>query len=106
VVGGYLVRDGEKAVLTGGTRTIVSRRRGHPDEIVIDATDELGRSLNVTGRVAASMASQSTPAMFSWMSVVDWTIDGAPGHGEDHDVWSPDLLARPAVAHAIGGTNG
>ncbi|MDQ2649195.1 MAG: hypothetical protein M3Z03_06550, partial [Actinomycetota bacterium] len=96
VVGGYLLRDGQKAAITSGTRTIASRRRGHPDEVAIDAVDELGRSLAVTGRVAASMASQSTPAMFSWMSIVDWSIDGATGHGEDHDVWSPDLLARPA----------
>jgi hypothetical protein len=99
VIGGYLVRDGEKALLTGGTRRVASRRRGHPDEVALDATDALGRPLQVTGRVAASMASQSTPGMFAWMSLVDWSIDGRPGHGEDHDVWSPDRLARrPAAA--------
>ena len=27
------------------------------------------------------------------MSIADWDIDGRAGHGEDHDVWSPDLLA-------------
>jgi len=95
VVGGYLVRDGEKAVLTGGTRTVVSRRRGHPDQVTLDATDALGRQLSVAGHVTASMASQSTPGMFAWMSIADWSIDGRPGHGEDHDVWSPDRLARP-----------
>jgi hypothetical protein len=94
VVGGYLVRDGVKATLTGGTRTVASRRRGHPDEVALEATDEQGRSLSVTGRVSASLASQSTPGMFAWMSLVDWTIDGRPGHGEDHDVWSPDRLSR------------
>jgi hypothetical protein len=99
VIGGYLVRDGEKALLTGGTRRVASRRRGHPDEVALDATDALGRPLQVTGRVAASMASQSTPGMFAWMSLVDWSIDGRPGPGEDHDVWSPDRLARrPAAA--------
>lgn len=94
VTGGYLVRDGEKADLVEGTRTVRSRRRGHPDEVALDATDELGRRLEVTGHVTASLASQSTPGMFAWMSIADWTIDGRPGHGEDHDVWSPDRLAR------------
>ena len=99
VVGGYLVRDGEKANLATGTRTVVSRRRGHPDEVTLEATDDQGRDLRVAGRITASMASQSTPGMFAWMSIADWTIDGHPGHGEDHDVWSPDHLARrPAAA--------
>lgn len=94
VVGGFLVRDGEKSLLTAGSRTVVSRRRGHPDQVHLDATDALGRELRVTGHVTASMASQSTPGMFAWMSIADWDIDGRPGHGEDHDVWSPDRLAR------------
>ena len=98
VVGGFLVRDGKKAVLTGGTRAVVSRRRGHPDEITMDATDALGRQLSVAGHVTASLASQSTPGMFAWMSIADWSIDGRPGHGEDHDVWSPDRLARPPAS--------
>jgi hypothetical protein len=94
VAGGFLVRDGELAKLVAGTRTVRSRRRGHPDEISLEARDALGRELEVSGRVGASLASQSTPGMFAWMSIVDWTIDGRPGHGEDHDVWSPDRLAR------------
>ena len=94
VIGGYLVRDGEKAVLTGGQRSVVGRRRGHPDVVRVAATDEQGREVHAEGRVTASLASQSTPGMFAWMSIVDWTIDGRPGHGEDHDVWSPDRLAR------------
>jgi hypothetical protein len=72
---------------------VIERRRGHPDVIEIDATDDVGRVLSVTGRTLASAASQSTPGMFAWMSIVEWTIDGRTGHGEDHDVWSPDHLA-------------
>jgi len=94
VFGGYLVRDGEKADLVSGTRRVHGRRRGHPDNVDIEAVDSLGRSLAARGRVTASLASQSTPGMFAWMSIADWTIDGRPGHGEDHDVWSPDRLAR------------
>jgi hypothetical protein len=93
VHGGYLVRDGEKADLVSGTRHVVTQRRGHPDEVEVRATDALGRTLTASGRVTASLASQSTPGMFAWMSIADWEIDGRRGHGEDHDVWSPDQLA-------------
>ena len=95
--GGYLVRDGVKSALESGVRRVVSRRRGHPDEITITATDADGRPLSVEGRVTASLASQSTPGMFAWMSIADWQIDGRSASGEDHDVWSPDRLARPAA---------
>jgi hypothetical protein len=93
VFGGYLVRDGEKADLKEGVRRVLSRRRGHPDEIELTATDALGRSLEARGRVTSSLASQSTPGMFAYMSIAEWTIGDRPGHGEDHDVWSPDTLA-------------
>lgn len=97
IFGGYLVRDGAKAAIVGGRRRIASRRRGHPDDIEIEAADGEGRTLYARGQVDASLASQSTPGMFSWMSTVAWDLDGRGGHGEDHDVWSPDLLAhRPA----------
>ena len=96
VFGGYLVRDGEKADLREGTRRVLGRRRGHPDEVEIIAVDTLGRELQARGRVTASLASQSTPGMFAWMSIADWTIGDRAGHGEDHDVWSPDRLARQA----------
>ena len=103
VFGGYLLRDGEKADLTEGERRVVTRRRGHPDEIEIVATDALGRQLEARGRVTASLASQSTPGMFAWMSMADWTIGDRHGHGEDHDVWSPDILARRHAGQAYGG---
>jgi hypothetical protein len=94
VFGGYFVRDSEQATLREGTRRVVSRRRGHPDEVEINAVDALDRSLVARGRVTASLASQSTPGMFAWMSIADWKIGDRDGHGEDHDVWSPDRLAR------------
>lgn len=94
--GGYLVHGGHKANLVGGVRRVLSRRRGHPHDIEMTATDADGRDVHAQGQVRTSLASQSTPGMFAWMSTVDWTIDGESGHGEDHDVWSPDELSRLA----------
>jgi len=93
VIGGYLVRDGRKADLVAGSRRVERRRRGHPDLLVIEATDAEGREVSASGETFASLASQSTPGMFAWMSMCHWTVDGRPALGEDHDVWSPDLLA-------------
>jgi hypothetical protein len=93
VHGGYLVRDGEQAAITSGVRRTLGRRRGHPDDVEVMATDALGRDLVALGKVTASLASASTPGMFAWMSVADWDLDGRTAHGEDHDVWSPDHLA-------------
>lgn len=94
LTGGYLVRDGVKSDLAAGTRRVLGRRRGHPDLVEITAVDRAGRHLAARGSVVASLASQSTPGMFAWMSTATWDIDGSAGHGEDHDVWSPDLLSR------------
>ena len=93
ILGGYLVRDGVKADLVAGTRRVLRRRRGHPDALVVEATDAEGRTVVAEGTTFASLASQSTPGMFAWMSMCRWAIDGRPAVGEDHDVWSPDLLA-------------
>jgi hypothetical protein len=98
ILSGYLQRDGVRSPLKSGTRRVLGRRRGHPSAIALDAFDAEGRSVTAMGEVRASMASQSTPGMFAWMSVVAWTVDGMPATGEDHDVWSPDLLGPPAGA--------
>jgi hypothetical protein len=94
VLGGYLLRDGVKADLVSGTRSVGRRRRGHPDELTLDVTDAEGRHVVANGTTFASLASQSTPGMFAWMSMCHWSIDGRAALGEDHDVWSPDLLAH------------
>jgi hypothetical protein len=95
--GGYLVRDGVQAPLVRGTRRVVGRRRGHPDVVEVDAVDDRDRTLTARGTVASALASQSTPGMFAWMSVVRWDVDGRAGVGEDHDVFSPDHLAAGAL---------
>ncbi|MGH9186776.1 MAG: DUF7064 domain-containing protein [Acidimicrobiales bacterium] len=100
VLGGYLTRDGIEADLVSGARRVESRRRGHPDRLSIEATDAQGRAVVSTGTTFASLASQSTPGMFAWMSMCEWSLDGRAAYGEDHDVWSPDLLARAAARPA------
>ncbi len=94
IVGGYLVRDGTQADLVSGVRRVVERRRGHPEVIELTAVDRDGRELHATGTTTCSLASQSTPGMFAWMTMSEWAIAGRTGRGEDHDVWSPDHLVN------------
>jgi hypothetical protein len=92
VIGGYLVRDGEKAALVAGTRTL-ERDRGNPwpARLTIEARDALGRELRTAGVTQNRFANQATPAMFAWMSLTRWDFAGE-SYGQDQDIWSPDLL--------------
>jgi hypothetical protein len=92
VVTGYLVRDGEKADLVAGTRTI-ERDGGNPwpARITIEARDSRGRALHASGVTQNRFANQATPAMFAWMSLTRWDFAGE-SYGQDQDIWSPDLL--------------
>ena len=37
---------------------------------------------------------KATPGMFAWLSRTEWRVGAARCHGEDQEIWSPDLLAR------------
>ena len=92
VIGGYLVRDGEKSPLVAGTRTL--ERDGAnpwPTRLTIEARDAAGRDLRTTGATVNRYANQATPAMFAWMSLTRWDFAGE-SYGQDQDIWSPEWL--------------
>jgi hypothetical protein len=92
---GYLVRDGTKALLRSVTRRVIERNRaGYPVRIELECEDELGRTLEATGRCLNALANQATPAVFLWMSMFEWSVDGEICYGEDEDIWSPDQMAE------------
>ncbi|HVN39026.1 MAG TPA: hypothetical protein VMW19_12735 [Myxococcota bacterium] len=91
---GFLWRDGEKRALVGGTRHVQERRDGHPLRVEVAAVDAAGRHLEVEGTTLSRLANQATPGMFAWLSLTEWSVGGRRYHGEDQEIWSPDLLAR------------
>ena len=91
IVAGYLVRDGEKANLVAGTRSIERDGAAWPARITIEARDALGRSLNASGVTVNRFANQASPGLFAWMSLTRWDFAGE-SYGQDQDIWSPDLL--------------
>jgi hypothetical protein len=90
---GYLVRDGVKSGIVSAGRFVTRRTNGYPVELRMEATDELGRTLEATGRCINRFANQALAGTFAWMTMVQWqTADGKTFVGEDQEVWSPDLL--------------
>jgi hypothetical protein len=87
---GYYLRDGEYARLSGGKRTVLERdpATGAPLRVLIEAEDELGRSLRTEGRCLNKIALHLNPNLFTWNCLTDWSFDGLTGYGEDHDNWS------------------
>jgi hypothetical protein len=91
VIGGFLVRDGEKRDLVGGTRRVLARSpQGFPQRVRLEATDADQRELAVEGECRSRLAEQATPGMFAWMSLVRWSGSDGVCHGQDQEVWSPD----------------
>lgn len=86
---GYLMRGGVWSRLVAGTREVERDASGRPVAIRIDATDEAGRHVSATGTARTRMIYAPYPSMMAWISLVEWTLDGATCWGEDQDVWSP-----------------
>jgi hypothetical protein len=95
-VPGYLVRDGRKELIRTIARKVVRRSGGAPQAVELEIVDEADRSLALTGRCVASLANQSFPGAFTWLTTTEWeTADGEAYLGQDQEYWSPDLLGPP-----------
>lgn len=102
--GGYLVRDGIKAGLSVGTRRVSQRVNGYPVELQLEMTDDLGRTLTVTGRCINRLANQAFPTTFAWMSMTHWRANtGQEFLGEDQEVFPPFSLGPALAALNTGG---
>jgi len=86
---GYFVKDGRRAALVDGSRTLVRNRdHGHLERITVEAEDTAGRRFTATGTSLSRMA-MPIPGVHGvvWTSIVDWQIDGVQAWGEDQDAW-------------------
>ncbi|GGL13092.1 DUF7064 domain-containing protein [Nocardia jinanensis] len=86
---GFLTRDGIQHRLVAGDRKVDRDRDGRPATVRIDAVDEIGRSMAAEGRVISRQVLPVYSSMLCWNSLVEWTVDGQQGWGEDQDVWHP-----------------
>lgn len=88
VYAGYLRRDGKVSRLVSGQRTVDrDPHEGWVAAMTIDAVDEQGNQVSVTGESRSRMVlSGATNVCVN--SVMLWQVDGREVHGEDQDVWS------------------
>jgi len=95
---GYLLRDGLKTTIKRGKRTVVRDANNYITSMCIEAEDDAGRTLNVTGNVAARMP-LSVPRGTCVNSFIHFQFEnGATGHGEDQDVWRGDQWRTALLA--------
>ena len=84
---GYLLRDGSLQRLASATR--INHRdavTGGIDELIIQATDEAGRRLHVSGTAMSRFALVTNHLCVN--TFLRFDVDGRVGHGEDQDVWA------------------
>ena len=83
---GWYFRDGVRAEMLQGERRVVERdSRGRPVRVVVEGTDELGRSLRAEGRRVNVLR---YPCHSFWVdnwALFCWHFDGRQAWGEDQD---------------------
>jgi hypothetical protein len=86
---GFLVREGVWSRVSSGRRSVVRDDEGHPVSVMIEGTDELGRTFEAEGHAINNNVFKTYPSMLCWNSLMDWHCDGWQGWGEDQDCWLP-----------------
>jgi hypothetical protein len=95
VLSGYLVKNGEVHSLVDGERVVVRNEKyGYPESIGFVASDDAGRTVRATGTCVNHLQMATAPGVpFPfWVGGTDWSVDGEPAWGQDHDV----PIGRPA----------
>jgi hypothetical protein len=92
LVGGHLLAVDEEPLLVRGQRRVTSRdpATGQPWTVEISYSTG-GTDRTVVGTVRNAIALAANTNMMSWMSLVDWQLDGATVVGEDQEIWSPGI---------------
>jgi hypothetical protein len=104
---GFLLRDGTSAKLSTGTRHVLQRDRatGAPTRLLVEGTDERGRTFEAEGVTHNRIGVMLNPKLFSWAALTEWRIGGATVWGEDHDNYSAASIrayARRGLATRVG----
>ena len=88
-VHGYVRRDGELVPIGTATRRVVERSAvAYPTHVVIEGSDAGGREFVAEGRARNGLGWFINPNLYTINALIDWSLDGIPCPGEDHDNWS------------------
>lgn len=86
ITNGFFTLDGETANVVSGRRSVTRNEDGVVETITIEGKDELGRDLHAEGRRLSGIIINRHSFVDS-NGLIEWTINGVPGHGEDQDMW-------------------
>lgn len=91
---GFLIKDGEIQDLTGGRRIVERDPKEHwVTRITIEATDAAGRTLHAAGtRMSGIIINRHS--FIDSNGLIEWSINGKTGHGEDQDMWPVTLWSE------------
>jgi hypothetical protein len=94
VISGWYLRNGEYGELSSGEfRTLKRAEDGTPQQVVVRATDSLGRELAAEGRLRTQLNWHGYPWLFMWWMQYEWEFDGQLAVGE-HQEYLPLQTAR------------
>lgn len=84
---GFMIRDGVTADLVSGTRRVErDPAQGWVTRITIEGRDEHGRTLEAAGtRLSGIIINRHS--FIDSNGLIEWSINGHTGHGEDQDMW-------------------
>lgn len=84
---GFMIRDGETADLVSGRRHVErDPAQGWVTRIAIEGRDERGRTLEAVGtRLSGIIINRHS--FIDSNGLMEWSINGHAGHGEDQDMW-------------------
>jgi hypothetical protein len=92
IVGGWFVKDGVKANLVSGWRQAVERGAdGRPSRELVEATDELGRTLRATGTIKTLLKWTGYNDCLDYWTLAEWDYDGQRAWGEAHEFFKFQL---------------
>jgi hypothetical protein len=87
VVHGFLTRDGHTSRLVSGLRTVErDQQSGAIVSIAMEGVDSDGREFRADGTPRSQIV-VNRHTFIDVNSLVEWTIDGQTGWGEDQDMW-------------------
>jgi hypothetical protein len=99
---GFMIRDGETASLVSGRRHVErDPAQGWVTRITIEGKDEHGRTLEAVGtRLSGIIINRHS--FIDSNGLIEWTINGQTGHGEDQDMWPVHAWAAMRRTKVVG----
>jgi hypothetical protein len=85
MMGGFIWKDGVMSSLVSGTRQAVEFGRYGPSKVVVEATDKLGRSVTLHGRVEQGLIHTGYTSHTVVWSQAEWEWDGVTHWGEHQE---------------------